>query len=39
MNDLSADKMAVREIVENWVLYRDAGDWEASPASGMRTAG
>ncbi len=28
MNDLSADKMAIREIVENWVLYRDAGDWE-----------
>jgi hypothetical protein len=28
MNDLSADKLAIREIVENWVLYRDAGDWE-----------
>jgi hypothetical protein len=28
MNDVSADKMAIREIVENWVLYRDAGDWE-----------
>ena len=28
MNDLSADKMAIREIVENWILYRDAGDWE-----------
>ncbi len=28
MNDLSIDKLAIREIVENWVLYRDAGDWE-----------
>lgn len=28
MNDLSADKLAIREVVENWVLYRDAGDWE-----------
>ena len=28
MNDLSADKLAIREAVENWVLWRDAGDWE-----------
>jgi len=28
MSDLTADKQAIREIVENWVLYRDAGDWE-----------
>jgi hypothetical protein len=28
MNDLMGDKHAIREIVENWVLYRDAGDWE-----------
>jgi hypothetical protein len=28
MNDLMVDKLAIREIVENWVLYRDAGDWE-----------
>jgi hypothetical protein len=28
MNDLGADKMAIREIVENWVLWRDSGDWE-----------
>ena len=28
MSDLFADKLAIREIVENWVLYRDAGDWE-----------
>ncbi len=28
MTDLSADKLSIREIVENWVLYRDAGDWE-----------
>jgi SnoaL-like domain len=22
------DRMAIRSIVENWVLWRDAGDWE-----------
>ncbi len=28
INDLIVDKMAIREIVENWVLWRDSGDWE-----------
>ena len=28
MNGLMADKQAIREAVENWVLWRDAGDWE-----------
>ena len=28
MNELSADKLTIRETVENWVLWRDAGDWE-----------
>jgi len=28
MNDLRADELAIREVVENWVLWRDAGDWE-----------
>ncbi len=28
MSDLIADKLAICETVENWVLYRDAGDWE-----------
>ncbi|MDQ2929122.1 MAG: nuclear transport factor 2 family protein [Caldimonas sp.] len=28
MNDASADRLAVRELVENWALWRDAGDWE-----------
>jgi len=28
MNDLTAEKLAIREVIENWVLYRDAGDWE-----------
>ena len=27
-NDLIADKSAIREVVENWVVWRDAGDWE-----------
>jgi hypothetical protein len=26
--DLIADRLAIREVVENWVLYRDSGDWE-----------
>jgi hypothetical protein len=28
ISDLTSDKLAIREIVENWVLWRDAGDWE-----------
>jgi hypothetical protein len=28
MSDLAADRMAIREAVENWVLWRDAGDWD-----------
>jgi hypothetical protein len=28
LGDLTTDKLAIREIVENWVLWRDAGDWE-----------
>jgi len=27
-HDLTADRLAIRETVENWVLWRDAGDWE-----------
>lgn len=27
-NELSADKLAIRETVENWAVWRDAGDWE-----------
>lgn len=23
-----AERLAIREVVENWVLWRDAGDWE-----------
>jgi hypothetical protein len=26
--DLAADKVAIRELVENWALWRDAADWE-----------
>ena len=28
MDQLMAEKLAIRETVENWVLWRDAGDWE-----------
>jgi hypothetical protein len=27
MSDLAAEKQAIREIMENWVLYRDAREW------------
>ena len=27
-DDLTADKVAIRETVENWVVWRDSGDWE-----------
>jgi hypothetical protein len=26
--ELDSDRAAVREVVENWVLYRDSGDWD-----------
>jgi hypothetical protein len=26
--EVDMDRAAVREVVENWVVYRDAGDWE-----------
>lgn len=28
MTELDADKLHIREIVENWAIFRDAGDWE-----------
>lgn len=28
MSDPSADKAAIFEVVNNWVLWRDAGDWD-----------
>jgi hypothetical protein len=28
VNDLTADKLAIREVAENWAVWRDAGDWE-----------
>jgi hypothetical protein len=27
MNDDAADRIAIRELIENWVLWRDARDW------------
>ena len=32
-----SDRDAIREVVENWVVWRDAGDWERSAASGTTT--
>ena len=28
MPDIDQDKLAIREAVENWVVWRDAGDWD-----------
>jgi SnoaL-like domain len=28
MDNQAADKQAIRELLENWVVWRDAGDWE-----------
>src|SRR5271169_6795085 len=28
MSNIAADKLAIRELVENWAIWRDAGDWE-----------
>jgi len=25
---LTPDQLAIREVIENWVLWRDAGDWD-----------
>ena len=25
---MTSDQLAIREVIENWVLWRDAGDWE-----------
>jgi hypothetical protein len=28
MSDPAADRQAIRDLVEDWVVWRDAGDWE-----------
>ena len=28
MTDDTLDRLAIRDLVENWALWRDAGDWE-----------
>ena len=28
MSDTQSDRLAIRELVESWVVWRDAGDWE-----------
>src|SRR5579872_3616589 len=28
MSDEILERLAIREVVENWVVWRDAGDWE-----------
>jgi hypothetical protein len=28
LDELQVEKLAIRELIENWALWRDAGDWE-----------
>ena len=28
MDAAAADRQAIREVIENWALWRDAGDWD-----------
>jgi hypothetical protein len=28
MGEHAADRFAIRELIENWVVWRDAGDWD-----------
>jgi len=28
MSDPTADRLAIRDLVENWAVWRDAGDWD-----------
>lgn len=28
MDEMMQDRLAIRELVENWAVWRDAGDWE-----------
>ena len=28
MDNLQTDRLAIRDLVENWAIWRDAGDWE-----------
>ena len=28
MDDRTADRLAIRDLLENWVVWRDAGDWD-----------
>jgi len=28
MEDVARERQAIRELVENWALWRDAGDWD-----------
>ncbi len=28
MDEATLDKLAIREVIENWVVWRDSGDWE-----------
>jgi hypothetical protein len=28
MNDETLDRLAIRDLIENWAVWRDAGDWD-----------
>ena len=37
MDQQLLDRLAIRELVENWAVWRDAGDWERFAPSGTTT--
>ena len=38
MSDIDADNRAIRELVENWAVWRDARLWIVSARCGTPTA-
>ncbi len=37
MSNEAEDRALIRDLVENWALWRDAGDWDRFGPSGTRT--
>ena len=36
--DHTLDRLAIRDLIENWVVWRDAGDWDRFARYGTTTA-
>ena len=37
MSQEQADRLEIRDLIENWAVWRDAGDWQRFAQSGMTT--